>query len=111
MPSVNGPILIPMLVLNTGSVRIVKPSMLSSSVLWPIQAACNPSFGQAEIRGTRGDGSTERFRSSDSRCQKIGPARTANSASALAFRTGVVIVAMDLFDWTHYGAAGFGKLI
>src|SRR5580698_7236025 len=84
----NGPILIPTRVLNTGSVRIVKPSTRINTVLWPIHAACNPSSGQDAISGIRGDGLTGRFRSSDRRCQKRGAARNANPARELILLIG-----------------------
>ena len=42
--------------LKTGSVRMVKPSIFSSTVEWPSQAAWRPRSGQAGEVGTMGRG-------------------------------------------------------
>ena len=86
IPTVSGPIFTPTRVLKTGSVRMVNPSTRIRTVLCPIQAARSPWPAHEPIFGIRGDGRTERLRSSASRRQRTGPACTANPASVRAFR-------------------------
>ena len=60
MPRVRGPRLRPMRVLNTGSVKMLNPSILSRTVLCPSHAACKPWFGQSSGCGRNAAGTISR---------------------------------------------------
>ena len=78
MPTVNGPRLNPIRMLNTGSVRIVKPSNFSSTLLWPSQAACRPRSGHDFGCGRCGAEATSRLYSFETSRNSAGPARRKN---------------------------------
>ncbi len=61
IPTVNGPRFKPMRGLKTGSVRIVKPSSFSSTLLCPSQAACRPVSGHNFGSGRWGEGAISRL--------------------------------------------------
>jgi len=71
-PTVTGPILIPQREPRIGSVRMVNPSIFSSTVLCPNHAACNPVSAQRLGCGVKGAGGTPHLRSSRYRLKYSG---------------------------------------
>ena len=93
MPTVRGPRFNPMRLLNTGSVKIVKPSNFSNTVLWPSQAACRPRSGHNFGRGRCGAETISRLYSFETCRNSAGPARRKNLTVSGACLTCPEIVA------------------